>query len=140
MMITHSVKISCIVFKVEVSVFADTVPSFFANRVLSTARIRSSRISPFWPPCVIPIRNGAARFFVVIGATMGLSCNPSGKKGKGRHPLRNYFSADHFARTIYNAPIPLPTGLSTATHIVNSSALGLGEIYPAVPSKCQQRA
>ena len=39
MMKTHSVKTSCRVFKVEVSVFADTVPSFFANRPLSTERI-----------------------------------------------------------------------------------------------------
>jgi hypothetical protein len=35
----HSVKTSCSVFKVAVSVFAVTLPSFFANRVLSTARI-----------------------------------------------------------------------------------------------------
>lgn len=36
---SHSVKISCSVLKVDVSVFADTAPNFFASRALSAARI-----------------------------------------------------------------------------------------------------
>jgi len=35
----YSVKTSCSVLKVEVSVFADTAHNLFANRALSTARI-----------------------------------------------------------------------------------------------------
>jgi len=36
---SHSANNSCSVLNVAVSVFAETAPSFFANRVLSTARI-----------------------------------------------------------------------------------------------------
>src|ERR1700704_6452427 len=36
---SHSLKTSWRVLKVEASVLADTVPNFFANRTLSTARI-----------------------------------------------------------------------------------------------------
>ena len=35
----HSVKTSCSVPKVEVSVFSETAPNLFAKRALSTARI-----------------------------------------------------------------------------------------------------
>jgi hypothetical protein len=47
---SHSANTSCSVLKVAVSVFAETTPSFFASRVLSTARTSSSRIKPFRPP------------------------------------------------------------------------------------------
>jgi hypothetical protein len=36
---SHSANTSCSVLNVAVSVFAETTPSFFASRVLSTARI-----------------------------------------------------------------------------------------------------
>ncbi len=47
---SYSAKTSCSVLNVAVRVFAETTPSFFTSRVLSTARTRSSRIKPFRPP------------------------------------------------------------------------------------------
>ena len=65
----HSAKTCCNTLRVVVSVFADTSPSFFANRVWFTARTWSSKIKPLLPPCATAMRNGAGRLPVVMGAT-----------------------------------------------------------------------
>ena len=67
---SHSVKTSCRVLNAAVSVLGDTAPNFFTSLALSTARIWSRRISPFLPPCATPMRNGALRLCVDIGATI----------------------------------------------------------------------
>ena len=68
--IPYSVNNSWRVANITLYVFGETVPIFLVNRILSTVRIWSNKIKPFFPAWVRGILNGAEKPLEVIGATM----------------------------------------------------------------------